>query len=69
MHKIAFINPVKGHNVTVYYDDKAKVNPYRIYQEWHDRGKHKKQIERYANLYSCTCWINDYIRNRDEEKR
>lgn len=46
-----------GH-YTVIYDDKAAVNPYRVYSYWNeptDHGitKHRTQIERFADYTSA----------------
>lgn len=75
MKKIGFINAKAG-TLAIYYDEKAKVNPYRVYKEWKDLHptygwvqKHKTLLVRYANLYSCTIFINDWVKDHDEEYR
>lgn len=45
----------------IVFDDKAQVNPYTIYHEWYDQGKHSKKIETYADMYSCMYHITHYI--------
>jgi len=43
--------------------DSKENNPYRIYHHYSDIGPngrlhdHKKQMEKYADLYSCFCWF------------
>ena len=37
----------------VVYDDQAKNNPYTIYKEWYDRGKHSTKLTAYADMTSC----------------
>lgn len=75
MKKIGFINAKAG-TLAIYYDEKARVNPYRVYREWKDLHptegyvqKHKMLIQKYANLFSCTILINDWVRQHDEEDR
>ena len=75
MYKIAEINPIKLQGkFVIYYDDKTDVNPYRLYREWNELGpyglrKRKKQIEKYANLFSCSCVIHEFIQRNDEDGR
>lgn len=75
MIKIGFLNFRNSGNLVVYYDEKAKINPYRIYMETYyiDKHeyptKHRKLIERYANLASCTAHIHNFTIQHDEEKR
>lgn len=69
-YKIAEVNPVKLHGrFTVYYDENAKVNPYYLYHEWNDPRHHKKLVQRYADLFSCSCVIHQYIGEHNEESR
>ena len=63
-----------GGNITIYRDEKAKVNPYRLYVEaYYNDGKHewptkhKKLIAKYGNLASCTAHIHNYVMQNDEE--
>lgn len=37
----------------VVFDDNAKGNPYTIYKEWYNEGKHIKVIARYDDMTSC----------------
>lgn len=76
MKKIGMIQPTGLPMMTIYYDDKAKTNPYRVYKEYYELGecgygltKRKKLINKYGNLYSCICEMNKYIAENDEEKR
>ena len=75
MYKIGELNPVKIQGkMVIYYDDKADMNPYRLYREWYELGpygtrKRKKQLARYGNLFSCSCVIHNFIQNNDEEVR
>ena len=75
MYKIAEVNPKKlNGRFVVYYDDKTNVNPYRIYHEWNELGpagirKRKKQIQRYQNLFSCSCVIHGFLQQNDEDSR
>lgn len=60
--------------MTVYYDEKAKVNPYRVMVERYvltEYGlKHqKKLIDRYADLNSCACVMAQYAKDHNEEGR
>lgn len=75
MKKIGFINAKAG-TLTIYYDEKDKRNPYRVYKEWKDLHptegwvqKHKMLIQKYGNLASCTILINDWVKAHDEERR
>ena len=54
--------------IILYYDDKAKSNPYRIYKKYWDNGWHKKLIEKYENLASCTWWIAHFIQDHDQDR-
>lgn len=43
------------HNGTyrIVHDDSTNCNPYTIYKEWHDMGKHSKTIAKYSDMTSC----------------
>ena len=68
MKKIGDLNAMAAH-FEIYYDEKAKYNPYKIYNKWYYKGWHKQLIEKYADLFSCTEWINNFIRNHNEDGR
>lgn len=56
----------------VYYDDKARFNPYRVYQRYWSVSTHtwhRKMLDKYADLYSCTILINEYVKDNNEEER
>lgn len=50
-----------GYHITIEYHD-GKTNPYRIFRNWYNQGKHKKQLAKYANFGSCLDFIRDYYR-------
>ena len=68
MEKIGMIHP-RGTYFDIYYDDKARCNPYRVYHRYWDRGWHKRLLVKYANLGSCIAYINNYVMGHDEENR
>ena len=68
MRKIGMLN-AKHKLFEVFYDDKADVNPYRLYEKHWNCGWHKKQLARYGNLSSCMAYIYTYVLNNDEERR
>lgn len=37
----------------VVFDDSTKCNPYTIYKEWYNNGKHSKKLTAYADMTSC----------------
>lgn len=43
------------HNGTyrVVFDDSTRNNPYTIYKEWYNIGKHSKTIAKYQDMTSC----------------
>lgn len=54
----------------LYYDEKDRHhNHYKLYQRWYSQGWHRKLIEAYGDLYSCTIWINDYVSRHNEDNR
>lgn len=69
MYKIGFIQ-AGYEKLTVYFDGKAKVNPFRVYLEYYgqDNKHHKKQVGRYANLASCGDYMNWFTRINDREE-
>lgn len=74
MNKIGEIRPKNALTMTVYYDEKAHTNPYRIFLEWmgdtgHGLAKRKKQVTRYADLSSCTAKMHEYATRNNEERR
>lgn len=81
MTKIGSITLINGYNTDIYYDQKAKSNPYIIKQktfsvERYGDGKsdwryvpHTVTVEKFANLSSCTAWIHDYVLEHDEDGR
>lgn len=74
MYKIGEINPIKLQGkFVIYYNDKS-VNPYRLYHEWNEPGpngirRRRRQIQRYGNLFSCSCVIHGFLQQNDEESR
>ena len=69
MKKIGMLDTKKAY-FEIYYDEKAKTNPYRLYNKyWKTDRWHRKLIEKYADLYSCTIWLNNYVANHNEESR
>ena len=74
MRKIAEIHPKNCESIKVYYDEKAVVNPYRVYFNWKKytpRGlmDRKKQVARYADLASCMRLMYERILAFNEEGR
>lgn len=81
MTKIGSITLKNGWNMDIYYDRKAKQNPYIIKQKTvgidrYGDGEndwryvpHTVTVARYANLSSCTAFIHGYVLNHDEEGR
>lgn len=43
----------------VVYDDSTRCNPYTIYKEWYDNGKHNKKLTAYEDMTSCLYHIAD----------
>ena len=68
MHKIGMLD-TKAVLFEVYYDDKAKTNPYKVYNKYWDHGWHKKLLLKYADLASCVNFINCYVKQNNEESR
>lgn len=68
MTKIGFIQAAGKPEMTIYYDKKATVNPYRVYIEWYDGTRHKKLLAKYADLFSCGCMVQRYTEMYNEER-
>lgn len=74
MTKIAEIQPKGVVKMVVYYDSKAKNNPYRIYAEGYELSnyglkKRRKQVNRYSDLLSCALVMAQYAKEHNEEGR
>lgn len=74
MIKIGEICPAGAPAVCVYYDKKAASNPYRVYEEWkaatdHGLYNRRKLVARYSDLYSCAWYMQDYVKDNNEEGR
>ena len=76
MTKIGSISPYRYADMVIYYDDKASVNPYRVYLEWRQLGpegygitKRRRQLERYADLLSCVEMLWSYVQTHNEDGR
>ena len=74
MTKVGSISPYRYADMTIYYDDKAPVNPYRVYLEWRQLGqygvtKRKRQVNRYADLLSCMEMMREYVQGHNEDGR
>lgn len=76
MKKIGSLSFKDGNIIGIYYNDKVKWNPYRIYSITYARdidGKifktKKKLVEKYGDLSSCTEWLNRYAWVHNEERR
>lgn len=48
----------------VVYDDSRHYNPYTIYKEWYDNGKHAKKLTAYADMTSCLYHIAEELNIR-----
>lgn len=65
MKKIGELNG-NGVHLVIKYDEKGQ-NPYRIYRRYWgtDRYGYPSQklelLEKYADLYSVTRWVSDYV--------
>ena len=63
-HKVLDIQENGVHLICI-RDDKAKVNPYRLYKVWYDEGWHRKQEVRYADFLSIMHHIHEeYTKGR-----
>lgn len=67
MKKIGELNALAGHFIICY--DEADRNHYKIYHKWYNNGWHRKLIEKYADLYSCTQRISNYCKDHNENER
>lgn len=63
MRKIGELMTDTAHFV-IYHDDNRRCNPYRIYHKWYNCGWHRKLIAEFADLISCTFFINDAVMKR-----
>lgn len=68
MKKIGELNALAG-SFLIYYDSTEAHNHYKIYNKWYNNGWHKMLVEKYADLFSCTAWINDFISRHNEDGR
>lgn len=69
MKKIGELN-TRAAWFVLYYDDSDKHgNRYKIYQKWYEHGWHKKKVEAYGDLWSCTIWVNEFVSKHNEETR
>lgn len=68
MHKIGMLN-TKDVLFEIHYDDKVKTNPYKLYEKYWDHGWHKRLLNKYADLASCTWHLHDYTMQHNEESR
>jgi hypothetical protein len=75
MTKIGYISPNGVHTLCIYYDAKAKKNPYRVYLEWkevsgpYDLRSRRKMVAQYADLYSCAFVLLGWCKEHNEEGR
>ena len=74
MIKIGEISPKGVATLRIYYDDKAKRNPYKVFAVWNEIGAHgivkrRKKVTEYANLSSCAECMWRYTVSHDEERR
>lgn len=74
MKKIAEIKPSRAKNMTVYYDNAAKVNPYRVYLEWLEPTPHglmprRQQYARFSDLASAGYMMAEYGLKYNEDRR
>lgn len=60
MTKMGFVAPKGRHRMSIYYDEKEKYNHYKVYMEWQDSKRHKRLVEKYADLYSAVLRIASY---------
>lgn len=42
--------------------DGSKVNPYRVYYKWYDRGEHRRKVAEYADFPSVLYYLFDTYR-------
>lgn len=74
MNKIGEIKPKGVPKMTVYYDPKAKANPYRVYKEWmgyteHGCRERKQLVDKYADLETAMWELLHYCRWHNETSR
>lgn len=68
MKKIGELNALAG-SFIICYDEKEAHNHYKIYHKWYNQGWHKMLVEKYGDLYSCSCWIHNWISQHNEDGR
>lgn len=65
MRKIGELN-AGTKTFVLYYDTKSEYNRFRLYEKyWENYGTHRKLIEKYADLFSVTNYINEYVRENN----
>lgn len=74
MTKIGMISPKGKPSMVIYYDEKAAVNPYKVYLEWKELGNYglrgrKKRVAMYGDLLSCGVKMAEYTAKNNEEGR
>ena len=60
--KIAEIFLGSGYAATCIKHTEDRTNPYWLYLEWYNMGKHRKLIAKYADMVSVLCHITNYYR-------
>lgn len=45
----------------VVFDDSTRNNPYTIYKEWYNEGKHSKVITKYQDMASCMYHLTEEV--------
>ena len=43
------------------YYEEGKVNPWRLYRVYWDRGEHRKMVDKFANFVSMILAVNDNV--------
>lgn len=79
MKKIAKLTPANAPEIAVYYNEKAKCNPYRVYTEWDFEAlspaggakvyRRKKRVGQFADLASAIYQAYAYALLHNEEHR
>lgn len=74
MTKIAEIQPKGVAKMAIYYDEKASVNPYRVFLHFNELTpyglmKKRHQLNRYADLASAAYEMTQYAIQNNEERR
>lgn len=66
MKKIGELN-TDTRTFVIYYDEaEPACNRYKLYIKWYNVGWHRKLLEKYARLSSCTNYIHNHIRWYEE---